>query len=109
MKINFNELKEKVVPEFLGGEKCFAVKTFLDDKNKIMLARLIPGASIGMHTHTVNCEILYVLSGKGKMLTEDGAEILVAGDCHYCPKGSAHSFVNDGSEDLVFFAVVPVQ
>ena len=31
------------------------------------------------------------------------------GDCHYCPKGHTHSLINNSDEDLVFFAVVPVQ
>ena len=48
-----------------------------------------------------------VLSGTGTMYINDGVEILTAGDCHYCPEGSSHSFVNEGSEDLIFHAVVP--
>ena len=31
------------------------------------------------------------------------------GYCHYCKKGSSHTLVNDGEEELVFFAVVPQQ
>ena len=41
------------------------------------------------------------------MIGANEVEILTAGDCHYCPEGSSHSFVNDGSEDLIFHAVVP--
>ena len=42
------------------------------------------------------------------MYMGDGSvEKLSAGDCHYCPRGSSHSFANEGSEDLVFRAVVP--
>ncbi len=107
MKIDFKTIPEKTVPEFLGGEKEFNVKTFIDENgNKIMRGCLIPGSSIGMHRHEANCEILYVLSGEGKMLTDDGEERLKAGDCTYCPKGCAHSFVNDGTEDIIFFATV---
>ena len=36
-------------------------------------------------------------------------ETVTAGQCHYCPKGHAHSLINDGPEDLTFFAVVPEQ
>ena len=39
----------------------------------------------------------------------DETERLAAGDCHYCPKGGFHTLINDGDEDLVFFAVVPQQ
>ena len=67
------------------------------------------GASIGMHTHHGNCEIIFVLEGSGKMLYDGGEERLNAGDCHYCPENHTHSFVNDGDCDLVFYAVVPKQ
>ena len=41
---------------------------------------------------------------------DDGTLLpLQAGDCHYCPKGHTHSLINNSDEDLVFFAVVPVQ
>ena len=34
-------------------------------------------------------------------------ELLKAGDCHYCPKGHAHSLINNSEQDLIFYAVVP--
>lgn len=109
MKISFDQINENIVPNFKGGEKSFATKAFDDGVNKIMKGRLIPGASIGMHTHQGNCEIIFVLEGSGKMLYDGGEERLNAGDCHYCPENHTHSFVNDGDCDLVFYAVVPKQ
>lgn len=107
MLIDFAKVDTKVIEHFKGGEKSFAAKMVTDDLNKIIYGRLIPGASIGMHTHEGNSEIIYVLEGQGKMLTDGGEERLHAGLCHYCPQGHAHSFVNDSDADLVFFAVVP--
>ena len=49
----------------------------------------------------------YVLSGVGTMEYEDTKEKLYPGDCHYCPQGGTHSLSNEGTEDLIFFAVVP--
>ena len=47
---------------------------------------------------------------KGGAFECDGAyEPLAAGSCHYCPKGHAHSLINDSAADLIFFAVVPEQ
>ena len=82
---------------------------FIDADNKIMRGRLIPGASIGLHTHETSSEIIYILSGTGKALYDGGEEALSPGDCHYCPKGHSHSLINDGDADLTFFAVVPEQ
>ena len=38
---------------------------------------------------------------------DGGVETLAAGDCHYCPEHHTHRLINDSSEDLNFFAVVP--
>ena len=51
----------------------------------------------------------WLLSGEGKMYLPDGTvETLLPGDCHYCPEGTGHSFVNESDANLTFFAVVPV-
>jgi mannose-6-phosphate isomerase-like protein (cupin superfamily) len=34
-------------------------------------------------------------------------EYVEAGQCHFCPKGHSHSLINEGPEDLVFYATVP--
>lgn len=109
MIINLKEMQETVNPNFKGGEKEFAVKMEFDGLNRIMHGRLVPGASIGLHTHETGSEIVYILEGKGKAVYDDGEERLEPGMCHYCPKGHSHSLVNDSDDDLVFFAVVPEQ
>lgn len=109
MILDFNKMEETVIPNFKGGEKSTAAKMYFDGKNRIMKGRLIPGATIGMHKHETSSEIVFILSGKGKMLYDEGDEDLSAGQCHYCPKGHTHSLVNNSSEDLVFYAVVPEQ
>ena len=61
---------------------------------------LEPGASIGLHTHQGNSEIIYILSGTGKVLYDGAYETLVPGACHYCPEGHEHSLINDGKDEL---------
>ena len=48
----------------------------IDKNNKILLGTLEPGASIGLHTHETNSEIIYILSGKGKVLFEGEYELV---------------------------------
>ena len=43
----------------------------------------------------------------GMRAYDDGCEPLTVGSCHYCPKGHSHSLINDGDQDLIFFAIVP--
>lgn len=108
MIIDFDKIETTLIPNFRGGEKNFAANMFVDGNNKIMMGRLEPSASIGMHTHDTNSEIIYILSGEGKCLYDDDVDYLKAGSCHYCPMGHRHSLINtSNAENLVFFAVVP--
>lgn len=107
MLIDFDSIPETVISHMRGGEKEVRAHMYTDPLCKIMKGTLIPGASIGLHTHETNSEIIYILSGTGKILYDDGCESLGPGSCHYCPKGHSHSLINDSQGDLEFFAVVP--
>lgn len=116
MKIRFDEMEVTVLPQFKGGEKEFAANMFFDGTNRIFKGTLVPGATIGMHTHDDSCEVIFVLEGNGTVVersTESEMETITpvsAGDCLYCQKGHTHSLRNTAEEgDLVFYAVVPKQ
>lgn len=107
MLLDFKNIEEKVFPQFKGGEKETIFRMYTDENNKILLGKLVPGASIGLHKHETSSEAILVLQGEGKVLFNGEYEKVEAGLCHYCPKGQEHSLINDGKEDLIFFAVVP--
>lgn len=114
MIIDFSRMDVTVLPNFKGGEKEFAANMFFDGTNRIFKGTLVPGASIGVHKHEGNCEMIFILSGKGTLLeqapeSEPVYNEVNAGDCLYCPEGHAHSLMNTSEEDLVFYAVVPKQ
>lgn len=115
MIIRFDKMETTVLPNFKGGEKEFSAKMFFDGTNRIFKGTLIPGASIGIHTHDDSCEVIFILEGCGTILEkEPGNEHsdshgVKAGDCLYCPKGYTHSLINTSEADLVFYAVVPKQ
>ena len=109
MTIKFDEMDITILPEFKGGEKELAANMFFDGTNRILKGRLIPGATIGMHTHDDSCEVIFILEGCGSILEEGTKKTVQAGDCLYCPKGGTHSLINDSEDDLVFCAVVPKQ
>lgn len=109
MILDFTKMDVTVLENFKGGEKELSAHMFYDGVNRIMHGTLIPGASIGLHTHDNGSEIIYVLKGRGKVLYDEGEEAVFEGMCHYCPKGHTHSLINNSQEDLVFFAVVPEQ
>lgn len=109
MIINFNDIENKKMEHFNGGEGFLSARMFVDEKNRIMKGRLEPGCSIGLHKHEINSEILYVLKGKGKVLMDGEYEKVSEGLVHYCPKGHKHSLINDSDDILEFICVVPVQ
>ena len=80
--------------ELYGKGRMFSVMT------------LVPGNSIGLHTHSGDNEIFYILSGSG-LYNDNGTEVrLNSGDVAVCNDGEAHGFVNDTKEPLVFIAVI---
>ena len=115
MKIRFDEMEVTVLPQFKGGEKEFAANMFFDGTNRIFKGRLIPRATIGMHTHDDSCEVIFITKGQGTTIEQAPGEERFSrevsqGDCLYCPKGHSHCLKNASeAEDLEFLAVVPQQ
>ena len=105
--IKFDSIEEKALLAFKGGEGALNAKMLTDELNKILMGRLEPGSSIGLHTHEDSSEIMYFISGSGKAIHQGIEERITPGDCHYCPMGHAHSLINDTDEELVVLAIVP--
>ena len=107
MIIKKEQLEEKIVPNFKGGDGRYIMRAYDDSNNKLMFGKLEPGCSIGYHTHTQNSETMYILSGVATYILEGGVEeVVLPGEVHYCAQGDSHCLQNRGSEDLLFFAVV---
>lgn len=106
MLIDFNEMKEITIPGMNNGTGMMSAKMYMDNQGKIIPCSIHAGGSIGKHRHENSDDINYVLSGKGKVICDGQEEILNAGTCHICQKGSEHSIINTGEEDLVLLTVV---
>ena len=106
MLINFNSQEEQIFENMNGGSGRVHAKMFMNSSGKVIISRLEPGASIGLHTQNNGNDINFIVSGNGKVVCDGIEEILTAGNCHYCPKGSSHSIINAGTEDLVLYTVV---
>ena len=109
MKIVFDGLETKELKNFKGGEGALLANMQDDGSCRILRGRLAPGSTIGLHRHEDSAEIIYILSGKGRAVCNGEDELLAPGNCHYCPKGSAHTLLCEGEETLCFIAVVPQQ
>lgn len=106
MLIDFENMNEKIFTGMNGGEGTIAAKMFMNSSGKVIISKMKPGSSIGLHTHGTSNDINFVISGEGKAICGGKEEILIPGVCHYCPKGSSHTIINTGKNDLVLYTVV---
>lgn len=106
MRINFNDIKEMTIPGMNGGTGEMTARLYMGENGKIIPSRIHPGGSIGMHEHPTSDDINYILAGSGKAICDGEEELLEPGVCHICRKGSQHSIINTGDEDLVMLTVV---
>lgn len=89
-----------------NGTVEMTAKMFMDERDRIIPCRIHTGGSIGLHKHETSDDINYIISGSGKAICDGIEEFLTEGTCHICRKGSEHSIVNTGDEDLVLLTVV---
>ena len=67
---------------------------------------LLPGKGHERHNHPDSEEILYILSGEGEQIVDDGAPFPVrAGDAIYIPRAIFHSTINTGWTPLRLLAI----
>ena len=107
MIIDFNNIEEKHIEGFKGGNGPFLTRMSDDGKVKIMRNILQPGSSIGLHTHEGNCEVMFVLKGEITFTCDGQKETAKAGEVHYCPEGHTHAFENRTDHEALYLAIVP--
>jgi oxalate decarboxylase/phosphoglucose isomerase-like protein (cupin superfamily) len=69
---------------------------------------LLPGKGHERHNHPESEEILYVLSGEGDQMLDDGEENwfpVTAGDTIYVPRAMFHATVNKGWQPMRLLAL----
>lgn len=106
MLINFNDIEEMRVSGMNNGTGEMSAKMYMDNEGKVITCAIHSGGSIGMHKHETSDDINYILSGSGKAICDGKEEMLAAGTCHFCKKGSEHSIINTGNDDLVMLTIV---
>ena len=94
--------KGDVLIEILFREEEFSTPVRL-------CARIVlePGQHIGLHQHTGEDELFYVISGRGLVDDGENPQGVVPGDSILTRSGETHSLLNPGEEDLVVLAVIP--
>lgn len=106
MNFKWNEEEYKIIENFKGGNKFIKAKMTFDGKVRILDAILPGGASIGMHKHETNFEVVFIIEGSLSVECDGVKEHLESGMVHYCPVGSTHTLINDTGSDVVIKAVI---
>ena len=106
MRINFNEIQAVTIPCMNNGTGTMTVKMYNDENYRIVPAIIHSGGSIGTHVQNSGDDLNYILSGTGKAVCNGVEEELKPGVMHICPKGSEHSIINTGDDDLVILTIV---
>ena len=106
MLIDLNAIDPMTIPGMNGGTGEMTCRMYNDDSYRIIPTVIHPGGSIGTHTQNSGDDLNYIISGIGKAVCDGLEEELRAGVMHICPKGSEHTIINTGKEDLVMLTVV---
>ena len=72
----------------------------------LRLFEVEPGGHTPFHTHPFEHEV-YILAGKGRINTADGARAIAGGTFAYVAPGEEHQFENTGADTLKFLCVIP--
>lgn len=67
---------------------------------------LVPGSSIGQHTHIDDEEIIYCLSGEVSLFKDGICYNFSKGMVDYTKKGENHQIVNNSLSNATFLAIV---
>lgn len=108
MRFYFNAMNETEVSNFQGGEGKIFIKKGVYDNNRVMQLRIPKGCTIGLHKHEGNTETIYVIAGTGIAVCDGEEYKLSQGVCHVCKKGSEHTIISSGEEDLLLFSSITV-
>ena len=106
MLIDFKTIAPMTIPGMNNGTGTMTAQMYNDDSYRIIPTTIHPGGSIGSHRQESGDDLNYILSGKGKAICDGAKEELKPGVLHICPKGSEHSIINTGEEDLIMLTVV---
>jgi uncharacterized cupin superfamily protein len=74
----------------------------------VVLTRVTPGKTAApFHTHALEDEVFFVLSGRGVFRYGETVQEIKPGDCISCPAGTevAHQLANPFKEDLVYLSI----
>lgn len=101
-----DEIWEDSIQNIHGGRGLTRIKRLWDPRElsggiqTVQDATLTIGASAGLHPHTNNEEVYYILAGQGRATIDGRTWDVGPGDTMIVRAGSSHAIENTGNTDL---------
>ena len=109
MIAKLENMRKANVPSLCGGPGQ-AMFTMLFERGvlpaTVVKVTLEPGSGCGLHEHTTDSELYFMLEGELVLLDDDDEIVLHAGDCEYCPRGHRHGAINRSDAPATYLAVM---
>ena len=106
MIIKYEDKENQVVEGMRGGVGHALIKRFDDESKMIAQITLPPNASIGLHQHLNDEEIIYIIEGHGVCISGGNELAIAKGFVNYVKRGESHSIINNTEQDLVLLAII---
>ena len=95
-------------PGHFGGALSKALADMKNTGSKRLdfrISRYAPAAYVQEHVHKIQEQIYYVLEGRGILTLDEEKHLMGPEDYVYVPPGIKHSFINTGTDGLVFLVI----
>ncbi len=99
MSYQSNILKATQANEF------FRQVLFTGARTQLVVMSLNPGEDIGEEVHAHVEQLLFILSGNGKVILDGQENPFAAGDVIVVTPGTRHNFINNGAEKVKIYTV----
>jgi len=106
MIIDFNKLEKEEKNNFKNGDGVAIFYAYRDERNKIFKVVLNPQCSVGMHTHIIDQEIMYLLEGELEIIDDSNTCVLHQGEVNYCKQNHSHCIRNKSDKSATLICSV---
>ena len=110
-----DDIPVNVVENAQGGDGSAIMAKLASARNMYNEVRLFSkitlktGCGIGSHSHSGECEAIYMLKGEATYCDNGEIVTLYPGDATFCPEGEVHWIRNDKEEDVEIVALIVVK
>jgi mannose-6-phosphate isomerase-like protein (cupin superfamily) len=88
-----------------AANQYFRHVLFTGAKTQLVVMRIPPGGEVGLETHKAVEQTLFFQSGTGQASLNGKISPIAAGDVVVVKPGTAHNFINNGTDDLTIFTI----